>query len=217
VVLAEARGSVWDGSARLQFAGGAGSRDQTVLPGRIQWQLRPAWQGVNMQVHADCCTPSPLALQLKARWGGAQLVVQDPASPSNWPAALLIGLGAPWNTLQIDGRLLLSTHDLTIAWAQGRPSLSGSAELRALDMSSRLSTLKPMGSYRMQLQGGDTPTLQVSTIEGSLQLSGSGRWVGARLHFAGEASAAPNREAALANLLNILGRRQGARTLIAVG
>ena len=48
-------------------------------------------------------------------------------------------------------------------------------------------------------------------------LSGNGQWVGKRLRFTGEASAAPGREAALANLLNIIGRRSGARSIITVG
>ena len=56
-----------------------------------------------------------------------------------------------------------------------------------------------------------------ATMEGALQLSGSGRWVGSRLRFTGEASAAPGQEAQLANLLNLLGRRQGNRALISLG
>jgi general secretion pathway protein N len=89
--------------------------------------------------------------------------------------------------------------------------VAGRAELLATDLSSRLSTLKPMGSYRITLVGGNTATLEVTTIEGSLQLAGTGRWVGSRLRFEGTASAAPEREAALANLLNIIGRRTGPR------
>ena len=74
-----------------------------------------------------------------------------------------------------------------------------------------------MGSYRITLQGGAQATLAVDTLEGSLQLSGTGQWVGSRLRFHGEASASPEREAALANLLNIIGRRSGARSIISIG
>jgi general secretion pathway protein N len=59
--------------------------------------------------------------------------------------------------------------------------------------------------------------LRLETLEGSLQLSGSGQWVGSRLRFRGEASALPERESALANLLNIIGRRSGPRSLISIG
>jgi hypothetical protein len=95
--------------------------------------------------------------------------------------------------------------------------VAGRAELVALRVASRLSTLRPMGSYRITLQGGSPATLQLATLEGNLQLSGSGQWVGSRLRFRGEARATPEREAALSNLLNIIGRRSGARSLISIG
>jgi len=67
------------------------------------------------------------------------------------------------------------------------------------------------------VQGGDSVSLSLQTLQGDLQLSGSGLWVGQRLRFTGEASAAPEREGALSNLLNIIGRRNGARSLISLG
>jgi general secretion pathway protein N len=143
------------------------------------------------------------------------LSVQD--GLSTWPAELLSGLGTPWNTLQPQGSLKLSTQALTMEWAQGRLTLSGEAQLQASAMSSSLSTLKPMGSYLITIQGGPTTTLKLQTLSGSLQMSGSGRWVDSRLHFQGEASAAPEHLEALSNLLNILGRREGARSIIQVG
>jgi general secretion pathway protein N len=74
-----------------------------------------------------------------------------------------------------------------------------------------------MGSYRITLAGGAQASLRLETLEGSLQLSGTGQWVGQRLRFRGEARATPGREAALANLLNIIGRRSGERSLISIG
>lgn len=221
VVLTETRGTAWTGSARLLFAGGAGSRDVSVLPGRVNWQLRPGLQGLSARLEADCCTRAPIALLLAPRWGGARVAVVDPGTgplqPTVVPAALLAGLGAPWNTLKVEGQLQLQTQGLSVEWTQGRISVAGSAELAAIGMSSQLSTLRPMGSYRLTLQGGSTVTVGLATIEGSLQLAGTGRWVGGRLRFEGVASAAPEREAALSNLLNIIGRRNGARSIITVG
>lgn len=111
----------------------------------------------------------------------------------------------------------LGAQGLQADWASGRLQLGGQVQLDALALSSRLSTLKPMGSYRLVLQGASVPTLTLQTLEGALQLSGSGQWVGQRLRFSGEARAAPEREAALSNLLNIIGRRSGARSLITLG
>lgn len=215
LVLNEPRGTVWNGSAQLLLTGGAGSSDAAALPTRLDWRLRPVWGGLRAQIASSCCTPRPLDLRARLRWGGAGIVVAD--GQSQWPAALLAGLGTPWNTLQVDGDLQLATQGLSVEWVEGRLAVAGRAELQALRLSSRLSTLRPMGSYRITLSGGATPTLQLATLEGSLQLSGGGQWVGSRLRFSGEASAAPEREAALANLLNIIGRRSGARSLITVG
>lgn len=215
VQLIEPHGTVWNGTARLLLSGGRGSRDSATLPGPIDWRLRPGWLTLSFQVAAACCTPKPLQGRLEPRWSGSTLQLAD--GTSQWPAALLAGLGTPWNTVQADGSLRLVTQGLSFTWNQGRLAVAGRAELSALAMSSRLSTLKPMGSYRLTLQGGDTPALTVSTLEGSLQLSGSGRWVGSRLRFEGVASATPEHEAALANLLNIIGRRDGTRSIITLG
>ncbi|WP_309679303.1 type II secretion system protein N [Polaromonas sp.] len=215
VQLIEARGTVWTGSARLLFTGGAGSRDSALLPGHLDWQLRPGWRALNLQVSAGCCMTAPLRGQLAPRWGGAVLRVADGAS--QWPAGMLAGLGTPWNTVQAEGSLRLVTQGLSLDWFDGRLALAGRAELTALALSSRLSTLKPMGSYRLALTGGSAPALELATLEGSLQLSGSGRWVGSRLRFEGVASASAEHEAALANLLNIIGRRNGARSIITLG
>lgn len=215
LLLDEPRGTVWNGSARLLLTGGTGSKDAAALPTRLAWRLRPAWGGVRAEFTTPCCTPQPLALRVRMRWGGVAIVVAD--GRSQWPAALLAGLGTPWNTLQIDGGLELATRGLSVEWIEGRLAIAGRAELMAQRLSSRLSTLRPMGSYRITLVGGATPTLDLRTLEGSLQLTGSGQWVGSRLRFTGEASAAPEREAALSNLLNIIGRRTGARSLITIG
>ena len=149
------------------------------------------------------------------QFSGLQLRVAD--TQSHWPAAMLSGLGTPWNTLQLQGQLQLRTQGLGLQWQAGQLRLQGQVQLDALDMSSRLSTLAPLGSYRLQVQGGDGIGLQLQTLAGALQLSGQGQWLGQRLRFRGEASAEPQKMDALSNLLNIIGRRNGARSLISVG
>ena len=215
VVLSEPRGTVWEGSAQLMLTGGAGSTDVMALPTRVDWRLFPRWDGLLAQVETACCTSQPIAMRIRPRWGGMRWTVGN--SSTQWPAAALAGLGTPWNTLQFEGDLHLKTEELSVEWVQGRLAIAGRAELTAQRMSSRLSTLRPMGSYRITVLGGATPTLQLDTLEGSLQLAGSGQWVGSRLHFSGVASAEPERESALSNLLNIIGRRNGPRSIITIG
>lgn len=213
--LGDARGTFWNGSAEMALTGGPGSVDAVALPTRVDWRLHPRWDGVLAEVSSACCTSQPMQLRVGWRFGGAHVAVA--ASQSQWPAALLAGLGTPWNTLQLDGDLRLETKGLSVEWVAGRLAIAGRAELTAQRLSSRLSTLRPMGSYRITVQGGQTPSLQLDTLEGSLNLSGSGNWVGSRLRFSGVATAAPERESALSNLLNIIGRRSGARSIITIG
>lgn len=213
------RGTVWAGSAQLALSGGTGSRDPKALPGRLHWTLTPQWTGLNMTWLADCCMAQAASLQAQAGWSTWQLQSSDHSS--QWPAALLTGLGAPWNTLQPDGQLRLQTRSLQLHWAQGRMQMKGLVALQVQNMSSRLSPIQPIGSYQLQISGSPegtpTPSLKLSTLQGPLLISGEGQWVGARLRFTGEASAQEGHETALNNLLNILGRRQGTRSLISLG
>ncbi len=219
VQWSDARGTVWQGSAQLTLSGGPGSRDAQTLPGRMHWHILPGLPSWRITLRADCCMDRPLDAQLQAGLSTLSLQLND--HPSRWPAAWLSGLGAPWNTLQAEGLLKLRTESLRLQWAAGRLQMQGLLELQAQDMASRLSTLKPMGSYRLEIrgtpQGSATPALQLSTLQGPLQLQGQGQWVGSRLRFTGEASAEAGSEAALSNLLNIIGRRQGARSLLSLG
>lgn len=220
--LVNPSGTVWRGRADLLLTGGEGSRSQTALPQGVQWQLGPrlvaGGPALKVQLGAPCCTPAPIGFVLLPRWGGLELRIA--AFSSQWPAQVLTGLGTPWNTLHMEGQLALKTTGLTLRWDQGRLNLQGALVLDALDIASRLSTLRPLGSYRMEFKAaadGHTATLDLQTLRGDLLLKGSGEWVGGRLRFKGEGEAAPGREVALTNLLNIMGKRQGPRSVFSIG
>lgn len=216
VLLVDARGTVWRGSARLVLTGGADSLDSVALPGRMAWRIRPSsWRQLQLDVNAPCCMAQDLHLLASAGWSRQRLELGD--HQSSWPASLLAGLGTPWNTVQAQGQLAARLTGLSVEWLEGRISLAGQVQLDALEMASRLSTLRPIGSYRLSLTGGSVNVLKLETLQGSLQLSGLGHWVGGRLRFDGAASAAPDRAEALSNLLNIIGRRDGMRSVIKVG
>lgn len=215
VVLGDATGTVWSGSAGLALSGGPGSRDAARLPGRVHWSLAPGWGSVRMALRADCCTTAPLELVLAPAWPGWTL--QIARHQSRWPASLLAGLGTPWNTLQLQGNLVLDTAGLRVTTVLDRWALQGSLQLDAQEMQSRLSGLRPLGSYRVGVAGGEQAVLTLATQRGALQLTGQGRWTAGRLRFEGEARATPEHAQELSNLLNIIGRRDGARSVITLG
>jgi general secretion pathway protein N len=220
LVLADARGTVWSGSAVAVLAGGPDSRDATYLPGRLEWTLAPRWYGVDLAARHDCCLNGTTTVQIRPGLGRIRATLVPRTDwVGQWPSAWLGGLGTPWNTLQLGGSFRLLSPGVTIESVEGRWRLDGRVELVLEQVSSRLTTLDTLGTYRVALTGSSNgPTLlTVATQEGALQLTGNGTWGPGGVKFRGEARAEAGNEPALSNLLNIIGRRDGARSIISIG
>jgi len=233
LLLAESQGTIWHGDAVAVLTGGPGSRDARALPGRLNWTMRLSGLGLRLTLQQDCCIPTPVVMQVQFGLGRVKTDVllqgaggaagatalQTSGEIGHWPAAWLGGLGTPWNTLQLAGALRLSSRDLSFEWAQGRLRISGQADLMLENVASRVTTLDRLGSYRLNL-GGDAQGLlqmQLTTLDGALQLSGQGGVSSGGMRFRGEARASEAERGALDNLLNIIGRREGDRSVISIG
>ena len=222
ILLADARGTVWSGSAVMVLTGGADSRDASALPGRFHWTL--GLRGLGLELHGShaCCLNGDVVLQVRPGFGRMSYVLVPPSGwIAQWPAAFLGGLGTPWNTVQLGGSVRLASPGLKLESVQGRWLIDGRLDVDLVGVSSRLTTLDTLGSYRLSITGDPaspgSSALALSTQEGALQLSGTGTWGTGGVRFRGEARAAAEAEQALANLLNIIGRRDGARSVISIG
>ena len=217
-VLQNAQGTALRGSAIALLADG---KFGAPLPTRLHWDFSIGFDSLLMrpviraQIKSECCTPEPV--QLAMSWGWQGIRIDFANQPSQWPARWLVGLGSPWNTVQPEGSMQLRTENLVWQSNAGAPKFEGLAELTLSQLATPLSTLRPLGTYRLRVQGGDTMALTLATVEGGLQLNGNGQWINGRLRFRGEARAQPAFEAALSNLLNILGQRQGAISKMELG
>ena len=222
LVLADTRGTVWSGSAVAVLAGGPDSRDASFLPGRLEWTLAPRWYGFDLAARHECCINGTATIQIRPGLGRVRATLVPRTDwVGQWPSAWLGGLGTPWNTLQLGGSFRLLSPGVTIESVEGRWRLEGRVDLALEGVSSRLTTLDTLGSYKISLTGGSgtngATLLSVTTQDGPLQLNGSGTWGPGGVKFRGEARAAAVDEAALSNLLNIIGRRDGARSIISIG
>jgi len=215
LTLGDAQGTIWNGSA---FVGGAPSGSDPVtplLPGRFSWDLSPLV--LLGRVHAQVSNPDALSQPVTItgtwwRWlvGAGKVVL---------PAERLAGLGAPLNTIRPSGTMELSWTPLQLARRGRAVDLQGTMVLEMADIASRLSPVKPLGSYRVKLDwSGRQAQMALSTIKGPMLLSGNGRLINGRLQFSGKAEAAEGQEERLANLLNLLGqrRREGGKDVIAL-
>jgi general secretion pathway protein N len=224
LVLAEAQGSAWQGSALTVLDAGEGMRDAMVLPTRVHWRVTPFWGGLRLKLSQAGTLNGTLRLEWRPGWQGQQLAVLPDVGSGGvvgrWPAAWLEGLGAPLNTLRPGGELQLSTQALTLESAGQGWQMHGQATLDLLQASSRIAAVEPLGSYRISFsspQALGPVQLSLTTLEGALQLSGTGQIDPKGLHLQGQAQAAPGFEAALNNLLNIIGRREGVLSRISIG
>lgn len=205
LTLGDAQGTLWRGSA---FIGGAASGNGPVtplLPGRFSWKISPlALVGmVDLQLENSEALAQPLTF--KGSWSQWQL------SPSALllPAEGLAGLGAPLNTVAPSGTMRLSWTALEVALVDRQAAVNGRTTLEMTDMASRLSSLRPLGSYTLALDWhGQSAALTLNSVKGPLLLSGTGNLNNGRLQFSGQAEAAKGFEEQLANLLNLLGQRK---------
>lgn len=224
VLFTQTRGTVWSGSALPVLTAGPESRTALALPGRLEWSLH--WRGLSLelQLRQPCCLAAPLVLQVRPGFGRLQVTLLPPGNGGlvgQWPAAWLAGLGTPWNAVQLSGTVRLRTPGLSIEQVAGRSRFTGEATLELSHVATPLAPIDTLGSYQLLLRGdaasADASTITLTTLEGALQASGQGQWGEGRLRFRGELRAADGQEGALSNLLNIVGRRQGALSVISIG
>ena len=204
--LIDARGTIWSGSAMLGLSDG---RQVTLLPGRLSWKIGLA-AIASGRVTADVSHPAlaaPLAVSLAAK------SIALKAGQAELPAALLAALGAPFNTVRPGGVLGLRWTDVELTGGV----LAGSLQIDWSEAQSALSTVAPLGSYRLQVTGaGATARLQLDTLRGPLRLQGSGTVKGGRVSFRGMASADPDMRPALIGLISVLGPRVGDQALLSI-
>ena len=205
LTLGDAQGTLWHGSA---FIGGAASKDGAVtplLPGRFSWRLSPLLLLGSVELTLE--NPDALTQPVSLRGGWSSWQVSPAAL--QLPADGLAGLGAPLNTIAPSGRMKLSWSSLQLARSGQAVALQGRTTLEMQDMASRLTSVKPLGSYQLAFDWrGQSAALALSTQRGPLLLSGTGQFDHGRLQFSGQAEAAAGSEDALAGLLNLLGQRK---------
>ncbi len=226
VRLAQADGTVWNGSARLVLAEGRSAGGDAAaafpaaddalvagvaIPGRVGWSIRalPLLVGqLDAQLRFDRVTQP---LRVHGAWGEVRI----DAGAIDLPSVELGRLGSPWNTVRPSGALRLSWENLVLR----RSGLDGRAQIELRGASSAMTPVRPLGSYRVDVVGsGSRAELSIATIDGPLRLQGNGSFDANRgLRFVAEASAEARERDRLQSFLGLIGPREGERTIIRIG
>jgi general secretion pathway protein N len=203
----EAIGTAWHGAARVVATMPAGD-----LPvERLEWHWRPARLAAArfaFDIFAE-------AKGLRARFEGAR-------APSQWEArdlevrgdAAALAALLPWLAAWRPEGTVRATSALL---ATDGVEVRGDARVEWRGAAVALSDVKPLGSYRADIHAeGHAGRVEVSTLEGRLQVAGHGTLTPpTQFAFRGEARAEGADARALDPLLNLLGpaRADGTRTL----
>ena len=203
VFIDNEQGTIWHGSGHLFVRDTKGTAQDF---GRAKWdidslqllllrgQVRLRTNGPQSDIFATLrITPWGLSLN------DARLSTSAALASTLYAAA---GIFAP------QGLLRVRTDRL----AFGRGGLKGKAEIYWDKAGSGLSSVQPLGNYRLDLSAnGKEAKLLLATVDGALNLSGQGRWQvmgDGQLQLTGIAQA-KQQSAALQPLLQLMGRDVG--------
>jgi general secretion pathway protein N len=93
-------------------------------------------------------------------------------------------------------------------------SSKGQVNVDLINLKSALSTISPLGDYRITIDLSPISTFQVRTLKGVLEIKGQGQIRSNGIEFKGEAKALPENKESLIGLLSVLGKNQGDTTLL---
>lgn len=167
VLLAETQGTIWRGRGVVVFAG---TGNRTRLPGRIAWDLAASAllrARVELTIQADIMPAQFVTVGID-RHGALRLG----AGSLSFPAQVLTGLGAPWNTIKPRGRVTLAWN----AWDANDPAHApGGGRLVWTEAASALCAVDPLGSYRLGAASWmPGAALRLETLSGPMTLVGDG-------------------------------------------
>ncbi|MBI3231191.1 MAG: type II secretion system protein N [Burkholderiales bacterium] len=215
ISLGDAQGSVWSGSAFIGAAASSKDPVAALLPGRFSWRLSPMILLGSLDLQLE--NPEVLAQPITVTGSWSQWQIGP--GTLRLPADGLAGLGAPLNTIGFSGQMQLVWSQLLVQMDGKQVAMQGQMQLQMNEMASRLSFIKPLGAYQLQMDWhGQLADVNLKTVKGPLLLSGSGRLDHGRLQFSGKADAEKGQEEKLANLLSLLGQRrnEGGKNIIAL-
>lgn len=176
IVIGAATGTVWSGSGQLSAPQAVPA---PVLIGRVSWTVNPLW-----------LFAGKIGLRVAVAGGGADVAghfriglgsVALEGVKGAFPARLVSVLYAPAELLGPDGRIEISAPHLR--WSR-KNGVTGAAEIQWREAASSLTRVRPLGDYRLSLEGqGADALLKLETIKGELVLNGAGRYAASQGAF----------------------------------
>lgn len=195
-------GSLWSGAGRLVVYYPKTTPHDF---GQTRWGINPFWLftgRVQFSLQAD-----NQDLKIRTTLGLARnsLLLRD--TEAEFSAPFAARLYSPLSLINPRGKVRIITEGLTLS----PDKLEGAATLEWLNAGSSLSSVQPLGDYRLEITGAEkNANLKLTTLRGDLEFTGQGQWLPQSGQFQLNGSALPRARAGeLAPLLGMLGADQG--------
>lgn len=203
VTLANPRGTFWNGSGQL-YAGGPATGVRPL--GKLQWQVNPLWLLAARAQLAVALDGSAVRGKASIRVGPKRLNVRELAASLPAQSAALVyppaAFFSPTGIIEIKAPNLELSHEGLVTDAEAQWRSAGG----------RFTGPEGLGDYRIHVTGrGEVTTFRLSTLRGTLELTGEGQWRvtgDGDLRFSGTATPKGD-PARLEPLLRALGRDLG--------
>ena len=151
---------------------GRGRGGDALAAGTLRWRLSP----LVLFGHVSLQLENPLALSQPVRVEGSWSQWQVSPAELMLPAEGLSGLGAPLNTLAPSGVMRLSWTTLELVRQQQTVAVNGRTVLVMNDMGSRMTPIKPLGSYELVMDWR-RPAGAVEPDYGARRVVAVGHWI----------------------------------------
>lgn len=193
--LAQAQGTIWAGAGLIEIRDVGG---RNAIARDVSWRVLPEslWRGrLVCEVALDRAAHR---FPVTITFSQFELANAD----INFPAAVLALAEPRLKPLRLSGDVLLHTTNVSV----GHGGMRGDAVLQWRAAGSAFSPVSPIGSYELRFDGqGNTVHALLSTLQGPLQLDGSGSWTkGRNAEFQATVRVPPQHREQLAPLLRMI-------------
>ncbi|MEZ0315584.1 MAG: type II secretion system protein N, partial [Methylophilaceae bacterium] len=199
VLLAQAEGTIWNGSATVVLQGT--SPEDMISAGKLRWEIFPLQLVLGRIYAALYWNDAPPAwLSIESSRVHLEHALFD------MPASVVTQFLPAMRAAGLTGQLNIRTESVSLS----EQSIQGDVFVDWMQASSPLSAISPLGNYHAQLSGNqDGLSIMLNTLNGALILNGSGNWSNQQgLDFQGSAQAEASKQKELSELLRVIGNEQ---------
>lgn len=173
--------------------------------GQTEWEVNPFWLLAGRVQFSLQTNNQDRKIRTTVGLAHNSFLIKD--TEAELPAAFVAQLYSPLSLISPQGKVMISAEDLTLA----PDKVDGAAALEWLSAGSSLSSVQPLGDYRLEITGAEkNVNLKLTTLRGDLEFSGQGSWQLQTGQVQINGSALPRARAGeLESLLNMIGPDQG--------